>query len=204
MTHNRNRMMTAVLAVVVLIAAIVLGSGTNIVGAMGRLNDEPITGDALDRASAAALAHTGEGEVTDTEVGDEDGYYEVEVTLNDGSKVDVHLDESFNVIGEKADTEEADEADEVEDEIDEADDDGENDAADKAEDEAEGADKPITGDALDQASAAALKYIGEGRVTDTEVGDEEGYYEIEITLDNGRQVDVHLDETFNVLSEEAD
>lgn len=59
--------------------------------------DEPITGDALDRASQAALEHTGGGEVTGTEVGDEEGYYEVEVTLDDGSQVDVHLDEDFNV-----------------------------------------------------------------------------------------------------------
>ena len=61
---------------------------------------------------------------------------------------------------------------------------------------------PITGNALETASAAALEYIGEGRVTDTEIGDEEGYYEIEITLDNGKEVDVHLDENFNVLSVE--
>jgi hypothetical protein len=48
----------------------------------------------------------------------------------------------------------------------------------EAEDENEGPDVPITGSALDQASAAALDYIGEGRVTGTEVGDEEGYYEV--------------------------
>lgn len=71
---------------------------------------------------------------------------------------------------------------------------------DVIEDEAE--DVPITGNALETASAAALEYIGEGRVTDTEIGDEEGYYEIEITLDNGKEVDVHLDENFNVLSVE--
>jgi len=34
--------------------------------------------------------------------------------------------------------------------------------------------------------------------------DEEGYYEIEITLDNGKEMDVHLDENFNVLSVEYD
>lgn len=70
------------------------------------------------------------------------------------------------------------------------------------EDAAEGPDVPITGTALDRASAAALDYIGEGQVTGTEVGDEEGYYEIEITRDDGSQVDVHLDETFNILSHE--
>ena len=61
---------------------------------------------------------------------------------------------------------------------------------------------PITGTPLEMASATALAYIGEGRVTDSELGDEEGYYEIEITLDDGQEVDVHLDINFNVLSTE--
>jgi uncharacterized membrane protein YkoI len=68
--------------------------------------------------------------------------------------------------------------------------------------EDEEVDEPITGTALERASQAALDYIGEGRVTDSEIGDEEGYYEIEITLDDGDEVDVHLDENFNVLSVE--
>jgi len=66
----------------------------------------------------------------------------------------------------------------------------------------EAKDIPITGSALDRASVAALDHIGEGQVTDTEVGDEEGYYEIEITLNNGNEVDVHLDKNFRVLSTE--
>ena len=65
-------------------------------------------------------------------------------------------------------------------------------------------DTPLTGAALDRASATALAYVGAGRVTETEVGDEEGYYEIEVTRDTGQQVDVHLDETFTVLGQEAD
>ncbi len=60
----------------------------------------------------------------------------------------------------------------------------------------------ITGSALEKASAVALAHIGEGRVTDSEVGDEESYYEIEITLNNGNEVDVQLDENFKVLSTE--
>jgi uncharacterized membrane protein YkoI len=68
-------------------------------------NEAPITGDALDKASTAALDQTGEGRVTETEVGDEEGYYEVEVTLDDGSQVDVHLDRSFNVVDESTDHE---------------------------------------------------------------------------------------------------
>ena len=66
-------------------------------------NEVAIGGSALDQASAAALAHTGEGQVTETEVGDEESYYEVEVTLDDGSQVDVQLDRGFDVVGSEAD-----------------------------------------------------------------------------------------------------
>ena len=72
-------------------------------------NEAPITGEELDRASTAALAHTGGGRVTETEVGDEESYYEVEVTLDDGSQVDVQLDRNFNVVGSSADDESEDE-----------------------------------------------------------------------------------------------
>jgi uncharacterized membrane protein YkoI len=65
-------------------------------------------------------------------------------------------------------------------------------------------DAPLTGDALEKASAAALAETGGGRVTETESGDEESAYEVEVTLDDGRQVDVQLDETFHVVSSEAD
>jgi uncharacterized membrane protein YkoI len=68
----------------------------------------------------------------------------------------------------------------------------------------DGSETPITGAALDRASAAALDETGGGRVTGTEAGDEEGAYEVEVTLDDGRQVDVHLDERFRVLSTEGD
>jgi uncharacterized membrane protein YkoI len=67
--------------------------------------------------------------------------------------------------------------------------------------EAEGPDVPITGTALEQAKAAALKVVCEGkdhcsaRVTDTEEGDEESYYEVEVQF-NGREIDVQLDEQF--------
>jgi len=67
-------------------------------------NEAPITGSALDRATAAALEHTREGRVTETEVGDEDSYYEVEVTLDDGSQIDVQLDRDFQVVGDEVDS----------------------------------------------------------------------------------------------------
>jgi uncharacterized membrane protein YkoI len=67
--------------------------------------DAAITGDALQRAEEAALAETGGGRVTGTEVEDEESYYEVEVTLDDGSQVDVQLDRDFVVVGSDADHE---------------------------------------------------------------------------------------------------
>jgi uncharacterized membrane protein YkoI len=87
---------------VVLTAAVLAGAGIAVVAAnSGDDNEAPITGEALEKASAAALAHTGGGRVSDTEVGDEDSYYEVEVTLPDGRQVDVQLDEHFNVVGDE-------------------------------------------------------------------------------------------------------
>jgi len=68
----------------------------------------------------------------------------------------------------------------------------------------DGADKPITGGALDRAKRVALDHTGGGRVSATEVGDEEGYYEVEVMRDDGSQVDVHLDRNFEVLAEHSD
>ena len=75
---------------------------------------------------------------------------------------------------------------------------------DSAEDAAEGPDVAISGNPLDEASAAALDHLGGGKVTDTEVGDEESYYEVEVTNDDGSQTDVQLDRDFNVVGDETD
>ena len=111
-----SKLKRGVLAVAA-VAALGLG-GAAIAGATGGGDDEgggkgddgsgkPIAGAALDRASAIAVDHAGGGRVTGTELQDEEGYYEVEVTRADGSQVDVHLDKSFNVIDSKADHEDA-------------------------------------------------------------------------------------------------
>jgi len=91
-------------------AAMVL-SGAGIAQGLGADNRDPgetetaITGAALAQASAAALEHTEEGTVTGTEVGDEESYYEVEVTLGNGDQVDVQLDEWFAFVDAAADSE---------------------------------------------------------------------------------------------------
>jgi hypothetical protein len=96
------------IATVVALALIAVGIA---IGARGPDAERPISGTALDRASAAALAHTGGGRVTETEVADEEGYYEVEVTLADGRQVDVHLDRTFDVLGAASDEENPDDGD---------------------------------------------------------------------------------------------
>jgi uncharacterized membrane protein YkoI len=94
----------AVIAGIAVVAAV--GAGTTMALASGSDDDPtdtPISSPDLEKATAAALAHTGGGRVTGTEVGDEDSLYEVEVTLDDGRQVDVQLDESFAVVGDEAD-----------------------------------------------------------------------------------------------------
>ena len=66
-------------------------------------SDTPLSGSDLDAAVAAALEHTGGGKVTETEVGDDGAAYGVEIRLEDGSQVEVNLDENFTVIGSEDD-----------------------------------------------------------------------------------------------------
>lgn len=92
---------------IVIAGAAVLTAGT--VGAAGALSgdddaqDRPIPASELEQAEKAALEETGGGKVTETEVDDEESKYEVEVTLENGTQVDVQLDEDFQVVGTESD-----------------------------------------------------------------------------------------------------
>ena len=66
-------------------------------------SERPIPTADLEQAEKAALEETGGGTVTGTEVDDEESKYEVEVTLDDGTQVDVQLDADFAVVGTDAD-----------------------------------------------------------------------------------------------------
>ena len=94
-------------ALVAAAVAVLAGAAGALAIATGGGDDDstqkPITGNALKRAEAAALEHTGEGRVTETEVDDEESYYEVEVTRADGSQTDVQLDRDFDVVGSEGD-----------------------------------------------------------------------------------------------------
>jgi hypothetical protein len=58
--------------------------------------------------------------------------------------------------------------------------------------------------ALSRASEAALVATGGGLVTGSEFNAEDRHYEVQVALVDGRQVDVHLDESFAVVSKIAD
>ena len=92
------------------LAVALIGGGTAIAVATGAGDDDkPLTGSALERATAAALEHTGGGTVIETEVGDDGAAFGVEIRLDDGSVVEVNLDENFNVIGDEPDEDGANE-----------------------------------------------------------------------------------------------
>jgi hypothetical protein len=61
-------------------------------------------------------------------------------------------------------------------------------------------DVPLTGSSLTRAGEAALAETGGGEVVDSEAEDEENGYEVEVNLDDGRQIEVQLDANFAVVS----
>lgn len=154
-------------------------------------NDALDAGD-RERASQAALAAVGGGNVTDASRGDDDdGYaYEVEVTFENGEDVDVELDEDFNVTNNPpkvnaSDTPSASPTPAP---------------SPSASRPTINDDAPLTGQTLERASAAALKATGGGRVTDSSRSDDADHaYEVEVSrVDNGEDIDVELDENFKV------
>ncbi|WP_166140774.1 PepSY domain-containing protein [Nocardioides ochotonae] len=65
-----------------------------------------------------------------------------------------------------------------------------------------GDDDSVSQEDRDRASEAALEEVGEGRVTEVEKGDGDDPYAfaVEVTLDNGEDVEIQLDEDFEVLN----
>jgi uncharacterized membrane protein YkoI len=84
------------------VAGVVGGAGA--VMATGAADDDAqLTGESRDKAVASARAHVGEGEVTDTELGDDGAAYGVEIRKPDGAQVEVNLDRDYKVTGTEAD-----------------------------------------------------------------------------------------------------
>jgi hypothetical protein len=84
------------------LAVALIGGGTGVAIATGG-DDPPLTGSALEKATAAALRHTGGGTVIETEAGDDGAAYGVEIRLDDGRVVEIGLDANFEIIGQESD-----------------------------------------------------------------------------------------------------
>jgi len=66
-------------------------------------HEQAVTGDAADKARAAAIKALGGGTAGDVTTNYFGNGYEVTVTKSDGNKVEVHLNSSFDVIGPPGD-----------------------------------------------------------------------------------------------------
>jgi hypothetical protein len=104
--HMRRFSVRQRLALVGVLVVAVLTAGVAIAATSGD-DDQPLTGSTRDRAVNAALEHTGGGTVVETEMGDDGAAYGVEIRRQDGSQVEVNLDEDFKVIGQEDDDDEA-------------------------------------------------------------------------------------------------
>jgi hypothetical protein len=88
------------------VGAIAVGgtvTGVAVAGGNGESDHRPITGPAYEKATTKAIEVVGGGHVTETEQNDEESYYQVEVTKDDGASFDVNLDQQYNVVKTKRD-----------------------------------------------------------------------------------------------------
>ena len=103
MYANAINIRTLVIAAAV--AILVALGGTGIAYAAGGDSEEQLTGPDAQKAKSAAIAAVGGGTVTEVERDDGNvtGVFEVEVTRDDGTQVEVHLDGDYKVVGQEAD-----------------------------------------------------------------------------------------------------
>jgi uncharacterized membrane protein YkoI len=104
-----NVMNVRTLVIAAAVAMLVALGGAGIAYANAGDSEEQVTGPDAQKAKSAAIAAVGGGTLTEVERDDgDDGYgtsgvYEVEVTREDGSQLEVHLDGDYNVVGQEAD-----------------------------------------------------------------------------------------------------
>ena len=109
MYANAINIRTLVIAAAVAMLVALGGAGIAYANGGGD-SEESLTGPDAQKAKSAAIAAVGSGTLTEVERDDgDDGYgtsggvYEVEVTREDGSQVEVHLDGDYDVVGQGAD-----------------------------------------------------------------------------------------------------
>jgi len=101
---NAINLRTLVIAAAV-VAMLLALLGAGIAYANGGDSEEQLTGPDAEKAKSAAITAVGGGTVSEVERDDGNGTgaFEVEVTREDGSQLEVHLNGDYNVVGQQAD-----------------------------------------------------------------------------------------------------
>ena len=100
-----NAINVKTLVIVAAVAVLLALGAAGIAYANGGVSEEQLTGPEAEKAKSAAIEAVGGGTVTEVERDDGDGTgaFEVEVTRDDGSQLEVHLDGDYNVVGQVPD-----------------------------------------------------------------------------------------------------
>ncbi len=100
-----NAISVRTLVIAAAVAMLLALGGAGIAYANGGDSEEQLTGPEAQKAKSAAIAAVGGGTVSEVERDDGNGTgaFEVEVTRDDGSQLEVHLDGDYNVVGQQAD-----------------------------------------------------------------------------------------------------
>ena len=100
-----NAINVKTLVIAAAVAMLVALGAAGIAYANGGDSEEQLTGPDAEKAKSAAMGAVGGGTVTEVEPDDGNGTgaFEVEVTREDGSQLEVHLDGDYNVVGQEAD-----------------------------------------------------------------------------------------------------
>ena len=93
------------LVIAAAVAMLLALGAAGIAYANGGISEDQVTGPEAEKAKSAAIAAVGGGTVSEVERDDGNGTgaFEVEVTREDGSQLEVHLDGDYNVVGQQAD-----------------------------------------------------------------------------------------------------
>jgi len=182
------------------VAVVVLGGAGIAVAATDPFDNDNdrLSGQELESATAAALDAVGEGTVSEAERSDDlDHDYTVEVRLDNGDDVDVELDESFEVVridgvvpgtgntGSGSDSSSSPAPSGASAPVDD--------------------NTPISAEERAGAEAAALAEVGSGTVTDLDRSDDGDHaWEVEVTIADGTDYDVELAADFSVVRVDGD
>ncbi|GAA4365948.1 hypothetical protein [Nocardioides caricicola] len=160
----------------------VIGAGATVWSATA---DDSVGGSERERVAAAAVEVAGGGTAEEVETSDDPGVaYEVEVRADDGTEVDVALDDDLNEVSAASDDDSDDDSDGAE----------------------ETDDRALSPEERTAAEQAALEAVGSGStVLQVEASDDPGVaYEVEVRAEDGTGWDVTLDADHAVVSKTAD